>query len=251
MPTTNDKKFSFLDTTDIIIIELLNKTMSTMMQATHQHSPPIWKKGPLKSRDSHKTFLWWKTLCSISVGNILLWTWTYANSQEDQLNLYRKYHLILSGIYTFVCAYRSVLPRIDLERYCLFDTQFSSIVLGRSAATIAEISFATQLGLLMHEYAINYQHPVAECFSFFIPPLLTLAQCFCWMGVVTRNHVYHAVEESLWAIAFVGIFWVTAIFAYEGYEEISKFAIVGSIMSAGTLPNGAGCRSRPYPFFYF
>jgi hypothetical protein len=193
------------------------------------------KKHANKESEPHKTLLWWLTLCGIAAGNILLWLWTYANAEVSEMNMYRKYHLLLSGIYTFVCAYRSVLPRIDLERYCLFDTQFSSIVLGRSAATIAEISFATQLALLIHEWAVTYNHPVAAAFSYVISPTLTLAQGFCWMGVVTRNHVYHAVEESLWAIIFAGIFCVTAIFGYEGYAQIRHLALLGALMSAGKL----------------
>mmetsp|Transcript_16885 Transcript_16885/g.30273 ORF Transcript_16885/g.30273 Transcript_16885/m.30273 type:complete len:281 (-) Transcript_16885:1148-1990(-) len=188
-------------------------------------------KRRTKNADPEKTYVWWKLLCGIATTNILLWIWTYANTHQDQLSGYRKFHLILSGIYTFVCAYRSVLPRIDLERYCLFDTQFSSVVLGRSAATVAEISFAIQIALLIHEWSVDYDHPVAKTFSFFIPPMLTLAQCFCWMGVVTKNHVFHAIEESLWAIAFTGILAVTAVFAYEGYDQIYRLALVGAVMS--------------------
>jgi len=56
----------------------------------------------------------------------------------------------------FVCAYRSILPRIDLERYCLFDTPWSNVVLGRSAATIAEVSvleYLLQLFYIIFEYS--------------------------------------------------------------------------------------------------
>ena len=40
---------------------------------------------------------------------------------------------------------------MDLERYWIIDSWVSSMVAGRSAATVAEISFATQIGLIMHE----------------------------------------------------------------------------------------------------
>eukprot|EP00980_Cylindrotheca_fusiformis_P011259 scaffold2594_cov85-Cylindrotheca_fusiformis.AAC.1 len=192
--------------------------------------------------DSHKTYLWWKGLCLISTINICLWVWTFFGNapSADRKPYYRQYHLFFSGIYTFVCAYRSLLPRIDLERYCLFDTPLSSIVLGRSAATIAEISFATQLALFIHEWAVTYHHPYAAVFSFFIPPTLTIAQLFCWMGVITRNHVFHAIEESLWAISFMGIFVVTSVFAYQGYPEIKYIALLGAAMSIGTR----SCRRR-------
>ena len=99
--------------------------------------------------DEHKTILWWRLLSSIAVLNILLWVVTVALLSQD--SAYVKWHILLSGIYTAVCAFRSFVPRIDLERYCLVDSRFSSMVVGRSAATVAEISFAIQIGLLMHE----------------------------------------------------------------------------------------------------
>lgn len=64
---------------------------------------------------------------------------------------YAIFHVVLSGIFTVVCAFRSIFPRVDLERYCIVDSCVSSMVIGRSAATVAEISFATQIGLIMHE----------------------------------------------------------------------------------------------------
>ena len=188
-----------------------------------------------KSDENHKTFLWWKLLCCISVFNLLIWSWTYLQFQgQPNPTNYQKWHLVLSGIYTCVCAYRSVLPRIDLERYCLFDSQWSSVALGRTAATIAEISFACQLGLLLHEWGDTYDHPLCKFWSFVVPPLLGLAQVFCWCGVVSGNHVYHAIEESLWAVAFTGIFLVTTVFTIYGYAEIFELALLGAVLSAGT-----------------
>lgn len=104
----------------------------------------------LQAEDSQKTMVWWRVLTSLSIFNILLWFWTYttmrsvtsitADSDTDYDTSYLQTQLQLSGVYVLVCAYRSILPRIDLERYCLFDTPWSNVVLGRSAATIAEVS---------------------------------------------------------------------------------------------------------------
>ncbi len=43
--------------------------------------------------------------------------------------------LLLCAAYVFGCAFRSVLPRADVQRICLFDTWLSSVVVGRSVAT--------------------------------------------------------------------------------------------------------------------
>lgn len=63
--------------------------------------------------------------------------------------------LALSGVHVLVCAYRSVLPRVDLERQVVVDTCLSNIFLGRAAATVAEICFAIQLGLLVHQLGVH------------------------------------------------------------------------------------------------
>ena len=51
-------------------------------------------------------------------------------------------------MYVGVCGYRSLFPRVDLERRCLWDTWLSAILLGRTAATIAELCFALHVRYL-------------------------------------------------------------------------------------------------------
>ena len=50
----------------------------------------------------------------------------------------------------FGCAYRSVLPVFDVQRLCMFDTWLSSVIVGRSVATLAELCFAAQWALVLH-----------------------------------------------------------------------------------------------------
>uniref|UniRef100_A0A7S2MEK2 Uncharacterized protein n=1 Tax=Helicotheca tamesis TaxID=374047 RepID=A0A7S2MEK2_9STRA len=195
-----------------------------------------------KNEENHKTFIWWTLLVSIAALNISLWLWTYSIlscHNGDKANIvdpdpYQRYHLILSGVYVFVCAYRSVLPRIDLERYCLFDTWWSSIFLGRSAATIAEISFSAQVSLFLYRLGYIHGHPFAQNLSLVLVPLITIAQIFCWCGVVTSNHLYHAIEESIWAIssAFIGFTLATFSFYHADNSSIFLLGVCGSIASA-------------------
>jgi len=58
--------------------------------------------------------------------------------------------LFLCAAYVFGCAFRSFLPRADVQRICLFDTRLSSVLLGRSVATVAEICFAAQWAIVLH-----------------------------------------------------------------------------------------------------
>ena len=39
----------------------------------------------------------------------------------------------------------------DVQRICLFDTWLSSVVVGRSVATVAEICFAAQWAIILHQ----------------------------------------------------------------------------------------------------
>ena len=59
--------------------------------------------------------------------------------------------LFLCAAYVFGCAFRSFLPRADVQRICLFDTWLSSVVIGRSVATVAEICFAAQWAIVLRQ----------------------------------------------------------------------------------------------------
>ncbi|KAL3780028.1 hypothetical protein HJC23_011824 [Cyclotella cryptica] len=185
---------------------------------------------------AHNTFLWWAVLSSIALFNIAFWCYSYVTLRHpdlDKTHPYQYYHLMLSGIYVFVCAYRSFLPRIDLERYCLFDTLLSSIFLGRSAATIAEISFACQIALFLYHLGEVHGHPWTQSLAIAIVPFITIAQCFCWCGVVTLNHLYHAIEESIWAVSsiFVAIAMGNLAYCHPDKPSLYRVGMVGCIAS--------------------
>jgi hypothetical protein len=105
-------------------------------------------------------------------------------------------------IYVFACAFRSFLPRIDAERMCFFHVRLSYPFIGRFVATIAEIRFAFQLSRFWYtRMRVTKQdyYPKVVRDSAFIS--CVMAQMWCWMGVFTRNQLYHAIEESHWCFA--------------------------------------------------
>ena len=162
-----------------------------------------------------KTVLWWRILSAIAVVNLVLWVVLAIQFGGD--SGYARLHVVCSGIFTAVCAFRSFWPRIDLERFCLVDSFISSMVLGRSAATIAEVSFATQIALLMHEMGGELSIPWLQSTAIPIVVLLSAAQVFCWWSVLTRTHIWHAVEESLWAVTFAMVFVCLAFASTEAF----------------------------------
>jgi hypothetical protein len=147
--------------------------------------------------EGRKVATWWACLKAIAVLNILLWVVTCLPLAGGTARL--RWHVALSGVYVAVCAFRSWRPRVDVERYCLVDSPLSSVLLGRGAATIAEICFAVQVALVLHQVGVVAQVPWIVTASYLVVPPLVLAQVFCWYSVLTLDHLGHAIEESLWA----------------------------------------------------
>lgn len=92
---------------------------------------------------------WWGLLTLISGANIAVWLLLYHQLHDHPARGLDSTSgiepmLLLSAAYVFGCAFRSILPRADVQRICLFDTWLSSVVVGRSVATVAELCFAVQ-----------------------------------------------------------------------------------------------------------
>jgi hypothetical protein len=147
---------------------------------------------------------WWAGLCAIGALNIclLLVSFRAFALRPELKNVPRRnWQLILAAIYVLGCAQRSFWPKVDVQRFCFVDGWLSSIFVGRSIATIAEVSFAAQLALLLNEYSRQAQFKIGIYISYFIVPLLAAAQCFCWYSVITTSFLGHIIEESLWAFS--------------------------------------------------
>ncbi len=142
--------------------------------------------------------IWWVVLSSASCVNILFWYWTF----RFRISKDSKVMIRLSGIYVFVCAFRSFLPRADVQRICLYDTWFSSVLVGRTMATFAELAFVTQWAIVVRFLAYETQNNTAAKLSFLFFPLIAIAECFSWYAVIRTHYLGNAVEESLWAVTY-------------------------------------------------
>ena len=110
--------------------------------------------------------------------------------------------LLLCAAYVFGCAFRSFLPRADVQRICLFDTWWSSVVVGRTVATVAEVCFAAQWAIILHRLGTTTGADTVLIVAWVIVPLIVVAELFSWHAVLTRNYLLNAIENSLWAVAF-------------------------------------------------
>jgi len=123
--------------------------------------------------------------------------------------------LMLSAVYVFGCAFRSVLPVYDIPRLGLFDTWLSSVAVGRSVATVAELCFVSQWALLLNATARSTGSAVARAVSLLLVPLIATAEVCSWYAVLTTSNLGHVAENSLWATSAVLIIGaITALIPY-------------------------------------
>jgi hypothetical protein len=153
---------------------------------------------------------WWAFLTLSSSANIALWALLYRDfytrpgvgtHSASAIELMP----LLCAAYVFGCAFRSVLPRADVQRICLFDTWLSSALIGRSVATVAEICFAAQWAIVLSQLGGMTGVDTTMNIAWAVVPLIVVAQCCSWYGVVTTNSLAHAIENSIWAVAFLAI----------------------------------------------
>lgn len=151
---------------------------------------------------------WWHwSLRAIAGLNVALWSLSALalNRQHSLVHVETDaacyVQLLLSAVYVAGCAYRSILPVIDIPRLVLIDSRLSSVVVGRSVATVAELCFAAQWALMLHRTAPLSGSPLVEAVSLVIVPLIVLAEGCSWYAVLTAKQRAHAVENSLWGLS--------------------------------------------------
>ena len=166
-----------------------------------------WPERPGSLAWSPPLVWWWGLLITVSATNISVWFLLYSKlPQEPTGNLSMsgiQLMLLLSAAYVFGCAFRSFFPRADVQRICLFDTWLSSVIVGRSVATVAEICFAVQWAITLNQLGAMTGSDTSLNAARVIVPLILIAECFSWYAVLTTNYLGHAVENSIWAAAFL------------------------------------------------
>ncbi len=171
-----------------------------------------WRARPVSLAWSNPLAWWWGLLTAVSGVNIAVWFLLYRQLHEQPIGSLGSASgiesmLLLCAAYVFGCAFRSFLPRADVQRICLFDTWLSSVVVGRSVATVAEMCFAAQWAMILYQLGTTTGAETTLNAAWVIVPLILIAECFSWYAVLTTNYLGNAIENSLWAVAFfiVGI----------------------------------------------
>jgi hypothetical protein len=169
-----------------------------------------WQARPASLAWSNPLAWWWGLLTLVSGANIAVWFLLYRQLHERPASRLDgtsgiEVMLFLCAAYVFGCAFRSLLPRADVQRICLFDTWLSSVVVGRLVATVAELCFAVQWAIVLQQLATMTGADTTLRIAWAVTPFILIAECFSWYAVLTTNYLGHAIENSIWAVAFFAI----------------------------------------------
>src|SRR5947209_7071925 len=111
-----------------------------------------WQARSRSPAWSNPVSWWWLMLSLVSAINIAAWFALYHYFQQPQARASGTgLMLLLCAGYVFGCAFRSFLPRADVQRICLFDHWLSSVFVGRTVATVAELCFVAQWAIILHQ----------------------------------------------------------------------------------------------------
>jgi hypothetical protein len=150
---------------------------------------------------------WIWFLRALTVFNVAVWLRTAVALQRDRAlqgperRDYRRRQLILSALFVGGCAFRSIFPRADVQRICLYDNWLSVVLIGRAVATIAELAFMTQWAFLLGESAGPGPRDVAKIVSRVLVPIIAVAEICSWYAVLSTNYLGNALEQSIWTFA--------------------------------------------------
>lgn len=196
----------------------------------------------------------WRTLLiAISVVNVLAWAtaagWLWwrrrAGDTSPALFSLRRTLLLLSAGYVAGCAWRSWWPVFDIPRVVMSDTFLSSVLVGRSVATVAELCFAAQCALLLHAASGGAGGPVAGPPGSTVPParlarraawllvpMALVAETFSWYSVLSTSNLGHVFEEVLWGLG--AAVWTAAMLSLWPHSAAPQRRVLGLCAAIGS-----------------
>jgi hypothetical protein len=150
---------------------------------------------------------WWTILCGVSAANVCAWFVSRRELHAQMRHSPRAHHgtrawqVPLSGVFVAVCAIRACFPRTGVARIVLYDGWISSILIGRSLATVAELCLMGQLSLILWETSKPAANKVGMGVARAIVPLIAVAEICSWHGVITTIYLGTVIEESIWGLS--------------------------------------------------
>jgi hypothetical protein len=133
---------------------------------------------------SNPVAIWWSFLIAVSSANIMLWLILHRRLRNKAIAPSRR------------MPSRRIL---GLE----LDTWLSSVVVGRSVATIAEVCFALQWAIVLRQLAVLTQSDTVQRIARLVVPFIVTAEICSWYAVITTSYLGNTIENSIWAVTFL------------------------------------------------
>jgi hypothetical protein len=182
---------------------------------------------------------WHALLRAIAALNVILWSWSAIAVMRGPTApggggvAASRVQLLLSAVYVIGCAYRSMLPVYDIPRIVLVDSRLSSVMAGRTIATVAELCFAAQWALILHRAALLSHSLIAQAASLGIVPLIVIAETCSWHAVLTTDQRGHIAENSIWGLAAVLVVASMVAIGFHGVAALYPPMILWCVAAAG------------------
>ena len=164
---------------------------------------------------------WWGVMVTVNIISTIVFIYLMIRmfktvKKESKNSKYLKTLAIFGTIYVGVALYRSVFVSSYTGQKAWFDSMANSMVIIRSLAFFAEISFACLIGLGLRH--MNQELELPESIQkrtwlkkyllaspYIIIACLCTAQIFAWTGLLTQYVFLFAIEETLWALGFTSV----------------------------------------------
>lgn len=200
--------------------------------------------------------IWWTIMVCIAALNLCIalslatLSRRWAKS-EPQYASYMRWLRVLGLIFTCVACYRSIFVSSYPNRLAWFDTLCNSPFVIRSLATFAELSFIGSIAIILRKK--HQEYPLTNPWLIRMPAFafgcIFLAQFFAFGGLVTQYMTLFAIEESLWAIAFLALVPLAVVRLRQ--KELSSsyraFLIILAVWCGGYL----AFQAYSLPFIHF
>ena len=144
----------------------------------------------------------------VSLFNVALLTRTLYHYHFYQQKSWT-YRSIAAVIFTCVCGYRSILPRVDVPKLCWFNTPLNWIFYGRLAACFAELAWTYQFCALLRTVGKSLRtlgsrgSTSVYTLGNVVMTMAILAECCSWTNLITTNNLYAVYEQGLWSLMFL------------------------------------------------
>jgi len=188
------------------------------------------------------TTIWWTIMVVIGGINLAL-AWVIFGWAKRRHDNRRVFPLVLGLIFVTVACYRTIFVSDYPDRLAWFNTLFNSPFVIRSLALCAELSFIGLIAWVLRSLPPIGDAPNRLDRAMDVLPIVAVccigaAQIFSFGGLITQFNFLFAIEETLWALAFISITPVVVIRLRRrvpGNSNARIFLIIMAIWCFGYL----------------